>query len=289
MSHSSPTPLTSRNRTAAKTVALAVDSGLLPDAATAREIMEALGLIEPGGRNILPDPRDLLVDPSADDFLPMGRGDPGAEVKEPPLDRRFVPAGLRELGPKRASDKIRPTPTPRPVAKPRAANGAIVRDTCGTPRGYRVHLRLHEKTCDACRAAEVLRKKREHEPESVGRPRTKEIEHGTYSGYTKERRRGMEHCRPCLDAANARRSRNKVEQRKRARWARERRPANPDQIVYDLTRQFENWLADSQAAEIAQRAAAARVRNALFELRIAVNGLERAEMDAAQPQEKRTA
>jgi hypothetical protein len=175
--------MVSRNRAAARTIVTAVQDGLLPDLGAARDIMEALGLVAPGGTEILPDPHDLMVGPGEVEFRPLPRADiSGPDLREPPVDRRFVPEGLRNYS-------ARKPPTERP--------------RCGSPNGYRDHLAAGENACLPC--ADAWRDKRAEERAAKpktgkpGQPR-KEIEHGTERGHAMHRRRGIPLCDDCRAA-----------------------------------------------------------------------------------------
>ena len=203
------TTLPSRNRRAARTVALAVEDGLLPGVDAAREIMEALGLIEPDGRDVLPDPHDLLLTPQADDFLPMGNVDPSkADLREPPMDRSTLPPGLRNLS---------------------ARHAPTAREKCGSPAGYRAHLAANENACLPCADAERDSASNRRAAKGVrvgepGRRRSSEIEHGTESGYRKHLRRDVPVCEPCRLAA---REISKQRKRKRSGWSGETAGPSP--------------------------------------------------------------
>lgn len=210
---SSPAPTPSRNRAAARAVVLAV-----ADPGEARDVLEALGIITSGGRAILPDPYDLMLDPSKDEFFPLGGGDSKApDLREPPPDRSLVPAGLRNY----SAEK----PTPEPAKNPTTggSNPPQHRDNCGTRSGYRAHRANHERACLPCTDAERddQRARRAAKPKKNPAERQlSPIEHGTYTGYIKERRRGLEVCQACRTASTVRRREDKKKQRERERAAR---------------------------------------------------------------------
>lgn len=133
------------------------------DTADARQLFEMLGLVEPGGHELLPD-----------DNRPIPMGDMGkATTKVDPLSspraqaesgRRpencTTPPGLRDLPPLPAEAKRKPRPAgaktstkkrSRTVATEKRRRRAVAE--CGTRSGYARHLRLQEPTCARCRAA----------------------------------------------------------------------------------------------------------------------------------------
>lgn len=223
-----PTQTTwSVNRLAARAVALHTrdqepDDLLFHD--EARQLLEMLGLVEPGGREILPDDTrpNVMVD--------LGKA-PGGKNPDASSPLAFADHGRRPEGmttpPGLATLSPLPAPAPRTKKKPAAKASTPARTRkprpyvpvptekrkraaiaeCGTTGGYARHVRLKEPVCTPCREAKNAYwhdRDAQHRQERglSPRPRKKVAECGTRSGYMRHLRLKEPTCAPCR-AANA--------------------------------------------------------------------------------------
>lgn len=109
-----------------------------------RTILEALGIIEPGGHEILPDDTRLNTQADLNRMQPRARGN--VQELGPVGAGSSAPAGLR-------ASSSAPRDTPRPPRKrPSQATGKPRKVAqCGTISGHRRHAKLGEAPCDPCR------------------------------------------------------------------------------------------------------------------------------------------
>jgi hypothetical protein len=136
----------------------------------ARELFEMLGLVDPDGRELLPDNDGQTVVFDLNAGTPAGDDpntpNPRRAAESTRRDRSAVPAGLRDLPPaeqpaKRAPRKPRTAPVApagptrkrkNPTGKPPGPVPEPIDH--GKPAGYRAHLRRGEMpVCDDCRDA----------------------------------------------------------------------------------------------------------------------------------------
>jgi hypothetical protein len=141
---------------------------------------------------------------------------------------------------------------------------------CGTPGGYRRHIRRREDTCEPCRAAHRLHtaeRRRQANPDM--KPYRAAIEHGTYKGYRTELRRGLETCAPCRAAAVVTRSEGRQNQAARKEELEEYRDA-----VLILRADLAPLIAESNTSvHRPVRVAATSVMAAVVQLQTAVAAL----------------
>lgn len=152
---------TSINRRAARAVAMY--AGGAPQ--ERRELLEAIGVVAPGGREVLPDVK-MFLDESAliADFNPLNFDDtPSASARAMDLSSTIL---AKQAGPCKGStappglwnppDGARSPSRPTPAGpKPRGARPQCQKQPIkhGTEQGYRAHFRHGEEMCDPCRQA----------------------------------------------------------------------------------------------------------------------------------------
>lgn len=177
-----------------------------------RELAEMLGLVAPGGREVLPDDvRNYDVESAQ----PVKVSPHRAAVTEPPArpEECTTPAGLRNLAP--IHETAAPGRTKAP-AKPRKRGPRPSRAlpegqrkpariaACGTVSGGRRHTRLNEPWCDACREARNTYDRQRHaRKKAAAGPQRSRVQCGTFGGYSKHKRDGQDPCDPCRHAMRA--------------------------------------------------------------------------------------
>lgn len=166
-------------------VALYVAEKAGGDPADRKQLLDMLGLLDPTGGGIVPDPTgkqlgvELTTAPYIKNDLPRTPGQP-TYLREKRRAQFTTPAGLRNLAPlpleepqptakakkkpkkkPKAQPKVIPARTPKPreagIARPNARRTDLLPPTaaesCGTIRGRRQHVNRGESLCDPCRTA----------------------------------------------------------------------------------------------------------------------------------------
>lgn len=197
-----------RRGTLSEHVGVLDEDATCPHCVEALEMLEIFGLLgqDVEGRIIKAVDNSVIELPAVNESANVVRSQ--VNVREPNMDRSFVPAGLRDLLPHAEQPK-----------KPKVVND---RKKCGTLSGAGVHLRSEEEICRECKdARNAYGRKRRAEvnqatkkgiplpPTRTGRPShgvqppTPE-KCGSLAGRSAHYRRGEEVCRECKDAYNTR-------------------------------------------------------------------------------------
>lgn len=202
------------NRMAAQTVCR-----MACDVAEARTLLELLGIVEPGGRELLP--HDTAVYTLSD----VGKA-PGGKTANPSTPLAFAdhgrrpegmttPPGLANLPPlpepasRPARKKTTPkrtatTRTPRTPRQSKPTRTPRVLQPCGTVTAYRRHKNRGEDPCAPCTDAAREHWRAVDRARGIQPRKTPVAECGTRSGYAKHRRDGTPTCQPCREANNYR-------------------------------------------------------------------------------------
>lgn len=161
-----------------------------------RELLEMIGLLQPGGR-VLSHDDVAAYELSGPAGRAIGNTDarPAREVDLAPGKGTTTPPGLANL------PELPPPPAkaPRAKATPRTRATTTSRTAkCGQPGGAAAHRRRKEKACDACREQETA-SRRDRQGGSSGPRRVATC--GEYGGAQAHRRRGEKLCDPCQEAS----------------------------------------------------------------------------------------
>lgn len=212
------------NRLAGRAVALHLQG----DVTEKRELLEMLGIVDPGGSVVLPDDRrSYHLEPINDAYV---EADPEVVVRE--SRRGFTtPPGLANL-----------PPTPKKTAEPRPEPAH------GSWAGRRFHQKLGEPQCREC--ADFLnawrRSNNRKRAEQAGRvfaepPKARDLSEGsvcgTERGWSRHRRRG-EDCDACHEAYRRTARERGRRTRRKEKWSAEQLAGDPQQPVVHVPGQL---------------------------------------------------
>lgn len=221
------------NRRAGRAVALHLQGA----AAEKRELLEMLGIVEPGGHDVLSDDhRSYHLEPLTPAFSPNA-----PEIEDPEPKRGFTtPPGLAEL-----------TPTRKTVSRERQTEPS----SHGSWAGRRWHSLRGEPACRECadfqnakqrdyKARRAEKEGRVYTPRAV--PADGESTCGTERGWSRHRRRGEE-CEPCHRAALAAGLERK-RRRRRTKWKAAELAGSPDVPVVHVPGQLDLISGEERSA-----------------------------------------
>lgn len=268
----------SANRSTALAVALTIDEGGLLEGhpAEAKQLLDALGLLDDSGHALAPDPAaeapQVMLQPPGGAKGGLPTKSRLTNIHEPPRrpETFTSPPALRNLPPteKKPSAKSAAKPAPKVIAappppqteprapkaaapRPEKRNGALAPPTpdpmCGVTLGGRSrHTRLGEGMCQACReffnAYQRVRKDKLRDPTKVRRHRGRP-DCGTASGAKAHIIRGEQVCQPCLEA-------RRVDNRER--WHRTKHRRREQVAAQHRARRAEQKAAAEQGSSEAQ-------------------------------------